>query len=155
MDEEEKEKEKRHREVAFTRSSTSLVWAGFALTNFVLIVTIFSALSVKTNVVFEISAGFFLVSGVLFSTSWALFEISGSAYRIKLKNRRTGEDIANPREHYAKQAEYFTLAGTLSWSLGVVLFLLFLEMYLALAIFVVSLMLVYPYVVPRYFLWRQ
>lgn len=148
-------REERFREAAETWSTNSLIWAGLALTNFVLSVTILTAFSFKTNIFFEISASLFLLSGVLFASSWALFQGATGARKIKLKDRRTKEYVTNPREVYVKCAEYIALTGTLMWSVGTCFFLAFIGMIATLAITVVALVLAYYYIYPRYFRWRE
>jgi hypothetical protein len=133
----------------------SLIWAGLALTNFVLSVTILTASSFETNILFETSASLFLLSGVFSASSWALFQAATGARHIKLKDRKTKEYVTNPREVYVKRAEYIALAGTVAWSVGTCFFLAFIGMVVTLAITVVALVLAYCYIIPRYFLWRE
>jgi len=152
---EKEERDEEFKSLACNWSSNALTWAGFGLANFVLVVSIFTAFSVKINLLFEIATGLFLLSGVWFAVSWVIFELVASPYVLKRKNRKTGKITIGRRESYFKKGEYLALVGTLVWSVGVAFFLIFLEMYLALGILVIALVFAYAYAVPRYFLWRE
>ena len=157
----------RLREVGNCRSENSLIWAGFALTNFVTIVAIYSAFGIAVSILFQIASSLFLVAGVFFAVSWALYEAVGSKDKIKLtspwalpfigrKSRNEVEKfLPNPREIYIRQAENFNLSGTLVWSFGVLTLLFDLEMYVTLVIFLVALVISYWFTYPRYWSWRE
>ncbi len=130
------------------RSTNALTWGGFALLSFILVATILGTTSLPDKFFYQISAGAFLASAVLFGVSWSLYEHVGSNYEI-ISQRN------NPREVITKQAELSVLGGTFLWIIGIIFLTLYLKIYLTLIIFLVVLVPLYIYGVLRYFVWRK
>jgi hypothetical protein len=84
-------REEKHREAAASMSNNELAWAGFALTEFVLIVSIFTAFKVETDIFFQMTIAITIICGLLFVDSWSLFQSAGSAHRLRLKIRKQGK----------------------------------------------------------------
>lgn len=160
-------REEEFRKLGSDRSSNSLAWAGFALTNFVTVVAIFSIFNAETSIPFQISSSLFLMSGAFFAVSWALNESAGHAYEPRLSvlarpykiwkqiNRNNEELVSNPRETYVRQAQYCNMAGTLVWSIGITILLWYLRMYLAAGIWTATFIVAYLFAIPRYFAWKE
>jgi hypothetical protein len=70
---EEEENFDKLREVGNCRSENSLVWAGFALTNFVTIAALYSVFKVKWSPIFQTASFLFLLAGTLFAIGWVLY----------------------------------------------------------------------------------
>jgi hypothetical protein len=58
-------REEEYREIACGWSNNALVWAGFALTEFVLITTLFTAFKVQTNILLELTIALAIIDAVL------------------------------------------------------------------------------------------
>jgi len=131
------EKEKEYQTMGNTRGIISLAWAGFALTNFVTVISVFAALSKETSVFFQLASSLFVGAGAIFAVAWALNETTGSSYvlrkpkkslRLRTWAGREDDIVPNPREIYIKNAENCNILGTLVWSIGVAILLFDLNM---------------------------
>lgn len=161
------DREREFQEVGNARSSNSLIWAGFALTNFVTVVAVFSAFGAEISLPFQLACSLFLMAGGFFATGWALYETAGSCHSLRLaveacayrvwKQRNTKKDkfVPNPREIYIKQAEYCSLGGTSVWSTGVAILLWDLRMHLTMTIWILTVVIAYLFAIPRYYNWRE
>ncbi len=163
----EEERDSEFREMGNARINSSLAWAGFALTNFVTVVAIFSVFGEETGIPFQIASSFFLMSGAFFAISWALNETAGSNYRLrlpltahsykllKITGAKDGKVATNAREIYVKQAEVCNIAGTFVWSVGVTILLWDLRMYITAIAWVITFLIAYLFAIPRYFTWKE
>lgn len=119
------------------RSINCLAWAGFALTNFVTIVAVFSAFGKDLTAPIQLASGFFLTAGAFFAIGWGLNEAAGSPRPIwlpinvqfyrKRRQKRKSENSTyaeKPRETFVTQAEYCNALGTGIWAIGVELLIL-------------------------------
>jgi protein-S-isoprenylcysteine O-methyltransferase Ste14 len=147
----EEEREVRFQEAAGPASQNALVWCGFGLTNFVLIVSIFTVFSVKTNTLFEIAISLFLLSGVLCCMGWAIYGTITNMKVGRVKDRKTGEIKTNALYSLSRQADGLLAGGTVVYFAGQFLLLAFLELYLVLAILVVPIMVGISYTIYTYY----
>lgn len=158
---EESEAEEKFREVANSRSNNSIAWTGLAITQFTLIVSIFSAFGLVTSVTFQLASALFLVSGIIFTLSYGLYESAGSSYKLrlpvnarpykiwKLRAKKDEKCVPNPREIFVKQAESCVTWGILIWCTGISILLWDLRMYIALPIFILGVIVAYLFMLPR------
>jgi len=61
----------------------------------------------------------------------------------------------NPREIYVKQAEISIVSATTVWFFAINLLFFEFQLYIAMIIWSVALILSYVYLLPRYFWWRN
>jgi hypothetical protein len=61
-------REKEYREIACTMNNNALVWAGFAVTEFVLITTLFTAFKVATNFLLELTIVLTVIDALAFTS---------------------------------------------------------------------------------------
>jgi NADH:ubiquinone oxidoreductase subunit 3 (subunit A) len=143
-------REEEYREAAHSWSNNALVWGGFAITEFVLVVSIFTAFKVETTILFEFAVALSIIDGLLFSTSSTLYSIAVSpAHRLwKMKDKRTGKPMANPRQLVVKRAERLFMVGLVLQTLWMCVFLVYLEMYWVSAIVFVVAVLLYVHIMP-------
>jgi hypothetical protein len=143
-------REEEYREIACGWSNNALVWAGFALTEFVLITTLFTAFKVQTNILLELTIALAIIDAVLFTFSSSFCTIASQpAHTLsRVKDKKTGKPAVNPRQLLVERAERLFMAGCVLQTLWMWVFLLFLEMYWILAIVVVVSALLYIYIMP-------
>jgi NADH:ubiquinone oxidoreductase subunit 3 (subunit A) len=147
---ETEKREEEYREAAHSWSNNALAWGGFAITEFVLVVSIFTAFKVETTILFQFTVALSIIDGLLFATSSTLYSIAVSpAHRLwKVKDKRTGKPMANPRQLVVKRAERLFMAGLLLQTLWMCAFLVFLQMYWVSAIVFVVAALLYLHIMP-------
>jgi NADH:ubiquinone oxidoreductase subunit 3 (subunit A) len=142
--------EEEYRVFSCTWNNAALVWAGFAVTEFVLITTLFTAFKVETNILLELTIALTVIDALFFTSSASVFMgAANPAHRLrKVKDKKTGKPVANPRQLLVERAERLLGVGMVLQSLVVCVFLAFLEMYWVLAIVVVVSALLYIYIMP-------
>jgi NADH:ubiquinone oxidoreductase subunit 3 (subunit A) len=143
-------REEEYREIACGWSNNALVWAGFAITEFVLETTLFTAFRVQTSFLLELTILLSVMGAVLFGFSSTFCTIASQpAHTLsRVKDKRTGKPAANPRQILVERAERLFIAGCGLQTSWICVFLVFLEMYWVLAIVVVVNALLYMYVMP-------
>jgi len=147
---ETEKREEEYREIACGWSNNALVWAGFAITEFVLITTLFTAFKVQTSILLELTIALSVIDAVLFGFSSLFCTIASQpAHTLsRVKDKRTGKPAANPRQILVERAERLFITGCGLQTSWICVFLVFLEMYWVLAIAVVVNALLYMYIMP-------
>jgi hypothetical protein len=150
---ETEKREEEYREIACGWSNNALVWASVAITEFVLITTLFTAFKVQTSFLIELTIALAIVDGLLFCFSSSFFMLAANpAHTLwRVKDKRTGKPVTNPRQVLMERASRLVMVGIGLQTLWVCVFLLFLEMYWVLAIVVVVSALLYSYIMPLTF----
>lgn len=159
MSETEKRRgEEEYRDIAMGWSNNALAFAGFAVTEFVLITTLFTAFKVQTNFLLELTIALVITDAILFGFSSAFCTIASQpTHTLRgVKKRETGKPAAYPRQFFMERGERLYLAGVYLQTLFVCVFLAYLEMYWVLAVVVVVYALLYWYSIPiTPYLWRE
>jgi hypothetical protein len=151
-------REEEYRDIAMGWSNNALAFAGFAITEFVLITTLFTAFKVQANLLLELAIALVIVDAILFGFSSSFCTIASQpAHTLRgVKERRTGKPAAYPRQFFMERGERLYLAGVYLQTLFVCVFLVYLEMYWVLAIVVVVYALLYLYIMPiTPYLWEK
>ena len=147
---ETEKREEEYREIACGWSNNALAFAGFAVTEFVLITTLFTAFKVQTSILLELTIALSVIDAVLFGFSSTFCTIASQpAHTLgRVKDKRTGKPAANPRQILVERAERLFIAGCGLQTSWICVFLLFLEMYWVSAIVFVVAALLYLHIMP-------
>jgi len=142
-------REEEYRLYAHGQGSNMLVWAGFSVTEFALIATIFTAFKIQTNILAQALMLITLIDGCVLTASSVLFMAAASpVHRLRNLKDKEGNSAANPRQLLVERAEVFMTMGMVLQTLVALVFIAFMGLYWLLPIGVVVYVLLYIYTIP-------
>jgi hypothetical protein len=110
-----------YQEIARNRTRNSLVWAGFSITNFSLLLNLFVN---RLDFTIQVISVCLLFSGILNTISWTIYDAAAADYLLTYKNYSD----SSIRKWFVHFGEITNFLGAMMWGLGVEILLMVLEM---------------------------